>query len=819
MKKKFTFLILLMLPVLTLFAQPVIPAGYESIYSVFGVAEKAPLAVAAKGTPQLFGSANGWGESLAFDLTDYQMLAIKITYDTLDAGKQVALRFSANKVVKLVKITLPEADSVHIIKLNLPDYANAEGLVQVGGILLYNGSTHWSITYDGEPATKECTIEYVAVKKKVKIPNGYVSIYSLKPEEERAPITINALSDYQIIGPVNWGPALDYDVTNYDSLAFKFTFDAADAGKEIAIRFSANAAGVKIAKITLPLEGTTHIEKLRIADYANADGKVRIGGIYLYNGKSHWTFTYTNPTTMPIKMEYVALKTVPAEGLAIEAVDADLAKALPFDISTTLKTMFTPINTTNQTVTWSSDNENMATVDENGVVTAKKIPGAVVIKAVSKENETLKAEFTITIVGAATAVTGVSLAQEEVNLKIGFETTLEYQIQPLDASIKTVSWASSDTLVAKVNEVGKITSIGVGKAQITVTTKDGSLTDVCTVNIIGYKEIPIGYVSLYTLEYNEQGTLKGMNTLSSFPAAPVPGMFNTNKDIQTGSVLGTQYNWNKFDKYCDVSPYSELVVAATFKKEDIGKTFKFRYAFSTSSADVNGGSITSNREVTIDQEDMLFIVDLDSDTTDVENIKHLGAIKFQTISEELWFVVDYVALEKSNLSSESRLSGIQLEGLGMFGFSSSNYTYNFGVKVPSITITATAMDANANVKITNNGIIHLDNTKATPVTITVTAEDGTKLVYTLNITTSAVTSVENIDQSGMKVYPTYSNGIFNVELGIVPGTISVYDLAGNCIMKKYVHTSHDKIYLKPGLFIVKLQSNGVSKTVKVVCTH
>ncbi|MBN2638952.1 MAG: Ig-like domain-containing protein, partial [Bacteroidales bacterium] len=39
-----------------------------------------------------------------------------------------------------------------------------------------------------------------------------------------------------------------------------------------------------------------------------------------------------------------------------------------------MKAVFTPSNTTNQKVSWSSGDESMATVDENGVVTAKSVP-------------------------------------------------------------------------------------------------------------------------------------------------------------------------------------------------------------------------------------------------------------------------------------------------------------------------------------------------------------------------------------------------------------------------------------------------------------
>jgi hypothetical protein len=807
MKNFFTILTVLMLSVIPLFAQLDIQAGYESIYSLKGEEEVAPIVVDAQSSYQLLGSAQGWGESLEYNLTDYQTLAFKFTYDSLDAGKEVAIRFSTNGSTNLVKITLPEEDTTHVEKINLPDYANEEDSVFVGGIVFYNGATHWSFSYDA-PSTQAITIDYVAVKERIDLPEGYVSIYSVNEgDEEMAPLTVDSATTYQFLGEAQgWGESLEYDFSNYESLAVKMTYDAENAGKEVAIRFSANGEAYRV-DVTLPEEGTSHIEEIPLADYADGKGNVLVGGILFYNGSSHWSFSYTNPVTAAAKVEYLALKTIPAEELAIEAEDEGLAQTLPFTISTQLIPVFTPANTTNQKVSWSSSDENMATVDENGVVKALSVPGDVTITAIADDDESITAEYIITIVGSAVAVTGVSIAGE-ASVKIGFETMLEHEVQPENASVKRVTWSSSDTTIAKVNEEGIITTLEPGEVSISATTEDGGFTDACNLTVEGYIEIPTGYVSLYSLDYTVEDTVYGLDSLTSAPGAVVPGLFSSDEN----SLLGTTWHWNKADRNCDVSPYSELVVSTNFKKEDIGKTFLFRYAFSTADA-----SVITNREVTIESEYQLLTIDLDNDSTDVDDLKLLGALKFRNSSEKVEFVVDYVALKKSNLSSEARLSGIQLEGMGLFGFDADNYNYEFGVKVSELTITATPMDETADVQISNDGDIQLSSSEPTEVVITVTAEDGTEKVYTLSI--SASTSVNGVDKLGMKVFPTYSNGTFNIQMEKLPGKVSVYNIAGSRIMYKELYDVNEKITLSPGMYLIKLESNGVSKITKVVCFH
>ena len=79
------------------------------------------------------------------------------------------------------------------------------------------------------------------------------------------------------------------------------------------------------------------------------------------------------------------------------------------------------------------------------------------------------------------AVTGVSLDKTTASLKRGETTTLVATVNPTDAQNKNVTWASSDALVATVDNVGKVTAVGVGAATVTVTTEDGGYRANCSV--------------------------------------------------------------------------------------------------------------------------------------------------------------------------------------------------------------------------------------------------------------------------------------------------------------------------------------------------
>ena len=90
---------------------------------------------------------------------------------------------------------------------------------------------------------------------------------------------------------------------------------------------------------------------------------------------------------------------------------------------------------------------------------------------------------TLTVTAPPVAATGVSLNTETLSLMTGDSETLVANVEPADATNKVVTWESSDTSVATVDENGKVTAVKEGSATITVRTADGGFTDTCTVTV------------------------------------------------------------------------------------------------------------------------------------------------------------------------------------------------------------------------------------------------------------------------------------------------------------------------------------------------
>jgi uncharacterized protein YjdB len=140
----------------------------------------------------------------------------------------------------------------------------------------------------------------------------------------------------------------------------------------------------------------------------------------------------------------------------------------------TLTAAVTPDDTTDKSVKWTSSDPSIATVDENGKVTAIKT-GTATITATTQDESNLSASCTVNVANPTT----VSLNKTSDSINVGETDTLSAAVNPSSVG---VTWSSSDSSIATVDANGKITGIKAGQATITVTTADGK-TATCVVTV------------------------------------------------------------------------------------------------------------------------------------------------------------------------------------------------------------------------------------------------------------------------------------------------------------------------------------------------
>ena len=93
--------------------------------------------------------------------------------------------------------------------------------------------------------------------------------------------------------------------------------------------------------------------------------------------------------------------------------------------------------------------------------------------------------FTMTLDGGNTPVTGITLSQTSLSLSPGSSQTLTVTIQPTNATNKSVTWSSSNTSIATVDQNGKVTAKASGSCTITCAAQDGSgVKATCAVTVV-----------------------------------------------------------------------------------------------------------------------------------------------------------------------------------------------------------------------------------------------------------------------------------------------------------------------------------------------
>lgn len=151
----------------------------------------------------------------------------------------------------------------------------------------------------------------------------------------------------------------------------------------------------------------------------------------------------------------------------------------------TLTASFTPSNATNQSLNWSSSNENVAKVHSSGRIEARAV-GSATITAVSRDSGHHDTCTVWVYEGNHSStmkhVRSVEL-DESLTLTAGQSQQITAYLHPHDADDRTIYWTSSNTKVATVATNGTITAVAPGTAQIKATSNDGGKSAVCKVTV------------------------------------------------------------------------------------------------------------------------------------------------------------------------------------------------------------------------------------------------------------------------------------------------------------------------------------------------
>ena len=222
---------------------------------------------------------------------------------------------------------------------------------------------------------------------------------------------------------------------------------------------------------------------------------------------------------------------------------------------------------------------------------------------------------TLTVTAATVSVTGVSLDKTELSLTVGDTETLTATVAPDNATDKTVTWTSSNSTVATVDQNGVVTAVARGTAVITATAADGSGASAsCTVTVTRPYIPPANPNYKITVEATQGGTVTADPT-----AAKAGATVTLTPAPDAGYQVGTVAVTDRFGEavavteqaggtYTFTMPNGQVTVTVTFEQAPLpfpdvteGDWFydAVRYAYETGLMDgVEDNLFAPNSETT-----------------------------------------------------------------------------------------------------------------------------------------------------------------------------------------------------------------------------
>lgn len=272
-------------------------------------------------------------------------------------------------------------------------------------------------------------------------------------------------------------------------------------------------------------EGTTLTLTAKVApDYAtdktviwttsDADVAIVVKGVV--TALSHGTATITaragdKEATCVVTVEK---RTVPVSGIYLDQTKATVIEGGTLQLTATV----TPAEATDKSIEWTSSDESIATVSNDGLVTTL-IPGTVTITA-RAGNRT--ATCVITVEERYIPLEAIILSHTEATIEVGATLTLTATLQPEDASEKSIMWSTSDRSIATVRR-GVIEGHAPGTA--TITARNGDIRATCVVTVV-------------TADGIEQTTLDGATIdIYDITGRPIRLKTNSTEGLQRGIYI------------------------------------------------------------------------------------------------------------------------------------------------------------------------------------------------------------------------------------------------------------------------------------------
>ena len=422
-----------------------------------------------------------------------------------------------------------------------------------------------------------------------------------------------------------------------------------------------------------------------------------------------------------------------------------------------------PDEATNKKVNWKSDDETVASVSADGVVTAHKV-GQTSIHAIANDGGGAKATCTITV--DPIMVSSITLSQENLEIRKNHTAQLSAIVAPTDATNASFIWSSTNEDVAKVSEDGVISAIAPGDAVIKATSQDGSQVEAsCQVKVL-----PV--LKGDSNDDDEINVVDAVNTVN----------YIFNKVTETFAFEAADVNSDDHISISDVTGTTDLIMQQVLQvKEQI--------------AMAKGYGVSAMDDASSDRSlDCLVLSQQDKSNIDIalDNNSNFAALQADITLPVNVNEVEVKLGEVMATTYQLSYSKLNAHTLRVVVYSLSNSTFMDGQPI-------FCLSSKKNLDAKSIGVTNA------------IGSDVEAKGYRLTSRNNEVTSIDGIGVDGTSVKVVADGLLFT---GLKGTPIYIYTTSGILVKTFSLASETSKIALQAGVYIVKMNGQVVKITVK-----
>ena len=299
-----------------------------------------------------------------------------------------------------------------------------------------------------------------------------------------------------------------------------------------------------------------------------------------------------------------------------------------------------PSNATNKKVSWDTSNPSVAKVNSAGKVTGVGAGTAyITIKSVDGVSDKVKVVVTKRNPIKATKIT---LSPSSLTLNVGAKKAVTATVLPSNASIKTVTWVSHNTNIAKVDSKGTVTGVGAGSTKISAYTTDGNVTASMNVTVksnsssggstkpttVKVTDLIVAPTSVYL--YVDETERISTTVLPSTATNKSLNWSSSNTSVATvsssGVITGKKYGTTTIKVTSASNSNVSKVIAVTVTNKPVDKSISCSYSF----YDQDGKKLSGSALDKIVASQLSISVDCTATNTSINNLtltSNTGSVK------------------------------------------------------------------------------------------------------------------------------------------------------------------------------------------------